>query len=359
MKKICLLGGKLQAFEVMYHARKLNMKVILVDKNPDVLIKDLVDEFHCFDIIQESEKLIDISKNVDYVIPVNENFSTIDFLEKISNQIKCYLLFDFDSYRISRDKKESKKYFKSINISTPLDNPTLPPYFIKPSCESGSVGTKIIYNDSDLKKIDPTMLIEEYVPGDVMSLEVVGDGKHFTVIKETKIHIDDNYDCHMVTPAEYNPKFRKIAYKLACNLKLKGIMDVEAINNINGIKTLEIDARFPSQTPITVYYSTGINLLQLLIQAYEHVIEEKIHEPAQNYCIFEHLLLKDEQLIPVGEHILSMNKNYRQVHRSEHIEIFQCDGKYDAFTVIVWNSDQKMAQMERKKAHEIIVKLKK
>lgn len=359
MKKICLIGGKLQAFEVLYHARKLKMDILLIDKNQNALIKNLVDEFHCFDIVQEPDKLVNISKKVDFIIPVNENFDTIDFLEKIKDQIKCHILFDFDAFRVSRDKKISKKYFKSINISTPLDKPTHPPYFIKPACESGSIGTSIIYDNVDLKNIDRSMIIEEYVSGDIISLEVIGDGKNFAVVKETKIHIDDNYDCHMVTPENYNADFRKISYELASNLKLKGIMDVEAINSENGIKVLEIDARFPSQTPITVYHSSGINLLQLLIQAYEYGIEEIIHENIHNYCIFEHLILKNGHLMPVGEHILSMGANYRQIYNSQFIEIFQCDTEYDAFTLIVWDKNYDMAQIQRKKAHEIILGLKK
>jgi pyrrolysine biosynthesis protein PylC len=80
MKQICLIGGKLQGFETAYHARKAGMGVVLVDRNKDAFIKHLVDTFHCFDIAEEPERLIEISKTVDAMIPVNENFDTIDFL---------------------------------------------------------------------------------------------------------------------------------------------------------------------------------------------------------------------------------------------------------------------------------------
>ncbi|MDK2947832.1 MAG: 3-methylornithine--L-lysine ligase, partial [Methanolobus sp.] len=32
-----------------------------------------VDIFHCFDVVREPEKLIELSENVDAIIPVNEN----------------------------------------------------------------------------------------------------------------------------------------------------------------------------------------------------------------------------------------------------------------------------------------------
>lgn len=41
-------------------------------------------------------------------------------------------------------------------------------------------------------------------------------------------------------------------------------MDVEAILTRYGWRVLEIDARFPSQTPVTVYLSTGVNLAMAL-----------------------------------------------------------------------------------------------
>ena len=37
------------------------------------------------------------------------------------------------------------------------------------------------------------MLVEEYVEGEVVSLEVIGDGNNFAVVKETLIHIDETY----------------------------------------------------------------------------------------------------------------------------------------------------------------------
>jgi pyrrolysine biosynthesis protein PylC len=41
-------------------------------------------------------------------------------------------------------------------------------------------------------------------------------------------------------------------------------MDVEAILHEGTLKVLEIDARFPSQTPMAVYHSTGVNMVEVL-----------------------------------------------------------------------------------------------
>ncbi|MBP1909572.1 3-methylornithine--L-lysine ligase PylC [Methanolobus bombayensis] len=357
MTTICMVGGKLQGFEVNYLAHKAGMNVVLVDRREKPLIRNAVDSFHCFDVVKEPGKLIKLSENVDAIIPVNENLETIEFLRSIKDELACPLLFDFDAYHISMDKKRSKDYFKSIDIPTPTNKPTSPPYFVKPPCDSSSIGTSIIYDDEGLEGLDPSMLIEEYVEGDVISLEVIGDGTHFSVVKETKIHIDDTHDCHMVTPIDNYPEFRKITYELAKNLNLRGIMDVEAIDSSRGLKVLEIDARFPSQTPTAVYHSTGINLVEMLMQAFSGEIQETDIVPETNYCIYEHLLLENGKLRPVGEHVLSQGDEYVQFQVSEGLEIYESRGMNmsSIFTLISYGTDREKTEKIRRSGMEMIL----
>ena len=51
---------------------------------------------------------------------------------------------------------------------------------------------------------------------------------------------------------------------LAEVLRLHGLMDLEVIQTPEGMRVLEIDARFPSQTPTAVWLSTGVNLAEHL-----------------------------------------------------------------------------------------------
>lgn len=379
MKTVCLVGGKLQGFELAYLAKKAEMRTVLVDRNPEALIRNYTDEFHCFDIIEDADRLIELSGKVDALIPLNENSECIAFLESVKEKLFCPIFFDFDAYRVSRDKKKSKEYFASVGVPTPLDRPDEPPYFVKPACESGSVGTSIIFDKEELQALDPSMLIEEYVEGDVVSLEIVGDGVRFAVVKETLVHIDGTYDCHKVTSLPYDPTFREIARILAEGLSLKGIMDVEAIQGKKGLKVIEIDARFPSQTPTVVYHSSGINLVELLFKAFEgrekrekegkrERKEKRVAEienggireiealPKDAFCIFEHLMLEKESLtlVPVGEHMLSENSEYGEYYSEEGLEIFLGRGKQAVFTLIAWASDRKEAEKVREKGLEIL-----
>lgn len=363
-KRICLIGGKLQGVEAAYLAKKAGLVVVLIDKNPSALAQSLCDEFHCFDIIKDKSRFISISETSDFMIPVNENEETIAFLESVSGEIKCPLLFDFGAYRVSSDKSDSKKYFKKINIPTPADKPDEPPYFVKPPSESGSVGARIIHSDDELKSVPANYLVEEYLEGPVISLEVVGDGKNYTVVKETYIHIDDVWDCFMVTPLPYDEIYRKIAFDLAKGLEIKGIMDVEAVSSQKGWKVLEIDARFPSQTPICVYFSSGANLLLLLIEAFSNPeFKEKGLLNSTNlkykdaYCIFEHFQKKDGALISGGEHLISAGSDFHPFTAGEGIEIFECTdgGGYRAYTVITYAKTEAEAKENRENAMSLIL----
>lgn len=367
-KRIILIGGKLQGVEAAYLAKKAGLYVILIDKTPTALAQSLCDEFHCFDVISDKERFIGLSESADYMIPVNENAETISFLKDIREEIKCMLLFDFDAYEISCNKSASKDYFKKIDIPTPADRPSEPPYFVKPPGESGSIGARIIETDGDLAAVPADYLVEEYVTGPVISLEVIGNGRDYIVVKETYIHIDDVYDCFMVTPLPYDEGYRKIAYDLAKGLKLTGIMDVEAVAGPRGWRVLEIDARFPSQTPICVYFSSGVNLLLLLIESFSNtetfVPEGLIHSMnskyADAYCIFEHFQKKDGKLISGGEHLISRGRDFHPFPvdpAGAGIEIFECTGpeSYHAYTVVSCGKTKEEAESRREKAKAFIL----
>ena len=364
-EKFCLIGGKLQGIEAAYLAKKAGLYVILIDKNPSAFAQSLCDEFHCFDITENKSRFIEISALSDYMIPVNENENTISFLKDMKNEIKCSLLFDFEAYDISSDKNKSKNYFKQIQVPTPLDSPNEPPYFVKPPSESGSIGAKIIQTKEELDLIPKDFLIEEYLTGPVISLEIIGNGKDCIVAKETQIHIDDVYDCRMVTPLPANEKYRKVARDLAKGLQLKSIMDVEAIDSQNGLKVLEIDARFPSQTPICVYFSSGINLLLLLIESFENkdsflqsgLAHSTNLKYVDSYCIFEHFQFKDGKLVSGGEHLISAGSDFHLIWAEQNngIEIFECTaGAYRAYTIICYEKTKKKTELKREWAMNFI-----
>ncbi|HVI41744.1 MAG TPA: hypothetical protein VM577_13920, partial [Anaerovoracaceae bacterium] len=125
-----------------------------------------------------------------------------------------------------------------------------------------------------------------------------------------EIHMDKVYDCKKVTAPcaitdEQREGFGLIAVKLAELVKLKGIMDVEVIDDHGEFKVLEIDARIPSQTPTVVYHTSGVNFVEELMELFCHgKLKTKEHNP-KKFCSYEHLFIKDGRITEHGEHIMS------------------------------------------------------
>ena len=279
--KIGIIGGKLQGFEVGYLAKIEKYNITVIDKRKFVIARIFANKFINFNIIKHLKKYLHIVNKLNYIIPTNENIQTLKFIFKHMDKVKCKILFDFNSFWKSQNKKISKEIFQILGFKTPLDNPRDPPFIIKPINKSGSIGVKLIEKKSELI-LPKNYLVEQYIEGPIISLEVIGDGYNYYTGIETKIHIDNIFDCYKVTTSKKNDDYRNIGIKIAEYIKLNGIMDIEAIKNDNNFYLLEIDARFPSQTPICVYHSSGINLIKELISINKKKITNTNFD---NFCI--------------------------------------------------------------------------
>jgi len=116
-------------------------------------------------------------------------------------------------------------------------------------------------------------IIQEYLAGPAYSIEVMGRPGGYTPLQITRLEMDCHHGCKRVLapsglPYHLTARFEAMAVALAEAVSLSGIMDVEAILHDGELKVLEIDARFPSQTPVTVYHSTGFNMVELLAQVF-------------------------------------------------------------------------------------------
>ncbi len=90
---------------------------------------------------------------------------------------------------------------------------------------------------------------------------------------------------------------------LAEVLRLHGLMDLEVIQTPEGMRVLEIDARFPSQTPTAVWLSTGVNLAEHLAACFfPYAPGPGLGAP--RFARYEHVLCKDGGLHFLGEHIM-------------------------------------------------------
>jgi pyrrolysine biosynthesis protein PylC len=225
------------------------------------------------------------------------------------------LAFDADAYRISSSKRESDRLFADIGVPAPLPWPGCGfPLIAKPVRGSGSEGVRLFHNQKQLEKCFSSIptndwVLQEYVAGPSYSLEVIGYPNNYTILQVTDLEMDEDYDCKRVlAPTQLLPEqvtqLEKISLKIAKALPLKGLMDVEVIVHNDQMKILEIDARLPSQTPTAVYWSKGINMLELLEQLFLNQ-ENKKSQQTERGVVYEHIKVTTEAIEVCGEHIMT------------------------------------------------------
>jgi 3-methylornithine--L-lysine ligase len=313
--KAAIIGGKLQGLEAVYLAEKAGWEVTVMDAVPNPPASGLCHRFLHTDITTQTnmEKHL---QPFDLVIPALENPKALTCLKKYAQCHQTPVLFDFDAYAVTSSKIESDKLLAGIDIPTPVPYPGCAfPVIVKPSEGSGSKGVRIIHDskqlDSHLATTSGQQIIQKVVHGPSYSLEIMGTPGNYMPLQITELEVDAVFDCKRVlAPGGLSPKlvatFNNIAIRIAQALALKGLMDVEVILENDILRVLEIDARLPSQTPITVYASTGVNMLQQLadrlLLSHEPVCET---HAAQRGVILEHIQVNGRALSVTGEHAMA------------------------------------------------------
>ena len=184
--------------------------------------------------------------------------------------------FDADAYAVSSSKAASNRLFERLQLPVPLPWPACGlPVVAKPSAGSGSRQVRLLTETEQLQtvfscgQVSEQWVLQEYLPGPVHSLEVIGFRNQYQALQVTDLAMDAVFDCKRVLapsklPADLTAAFEQMALTVADAINLTGIMDIEVVHCGDTFKILEIDARLPSQTPLTVFGSSGLNMVEIL-----------------------------------------------------------------------------------------------
>jgi len=325
--RIAVIGGRLQGIESTYLAHKEGWEVVLIDKDPGAPAAGMADRFLELDITGNNPELNGVLQTVDLIIPALENQDALNVLYEKSKKVEAALAYDPHAYRISSSKNRSNTLFTEQGVPAPEEWPACTlPVIVKPSGSSGSRGIRLVYQNDELHDIiesdeyrSQETVIQEFIPGPVYSIEVFGNRDSYIAGQITRIEVDTDYDCKSVhaptdIPNNLRESFRKYSRRIAQAVGLRGIMDVEAILRNDKWSVLEIDARFPSQTPITVYHSTGINYLAVLSDIFiRGTLYDFPRNSHEDPVVLEHIRVRPGRLDFIGEHALSGAGSLRSV----------------------------------------------
>lgn len=316
---VVIIGGKLQGVEALYLAEKAGLETILVDKNPFPIGQKFCNRFICQDVIDYTRDLLSLFQNAAFVLPALEDQETLRTLKSLSEVHGFTLIYDDDAYRISSSKLHSDQAMARYQVPVPLYYPKGTfPYVAKPSGGSCSQGVQRINDAASMAVFlkshsQDQWVIQEFLEGPSYSIEIIGTPGHYDTYHITELFMDEEYDCKRVLSRpdlkkSLKNRFQTIALQLGKMVQLKGIMDVEVIDHGGELKVLEIDARIPSQTPITVYHATGINMMMELYR--------KFYDPSilvkplakERYVSLEQVEVNGNNIKVSGEHIMTQSE---------------------------------------------------
>ncbi len=188
---------------------------------------------------------------------------------------------------------------------------------MKPDSASGSEGVRVVTCDKELREARASLeaaghevVIEEYVAGPSLSLEVLAWGGRAVPLQVTGLEFDAAYDCkRVVAPVDGVDAgtlavFDTAAVQLGEGLHLNGLMDVEVMVRDGEPKVLEIDARLPSQTPTAVFWSSGLNIVDALLETAASAAPPVVDRDPRRACVYQHVHAHAGLLEVLGEHVM-------------------------------------------------------
>lgn len=313
--KLGIVGGVLQGMEATYLARKAGYETLVIDRWKDAPALSLADQGVVLDVVQERGQAARMLGDCDAVLPANENMDTLRALSRMFEKMDVPLLFDLKAYETSSSKLLSNRFMESMGVPMPGSWPDCGfPVVVKPSGQSGSAGVTKATDTTELeagvrkvRQMGDEVIVQEFVEGPNISIEVIGDGTGAVPFVLTEVVLDGEYDCRMVRcPLEgidpaVERSFADMARKMAEELHLRGIMDVEAIVSKGAPKVLEIDARIPSQTPAAVYHATSVNLIERLVEMLVHGRSGSNDPSKRHAAVYEHVAVDGRTIRSCGE----------------------------------------------------------
>jgi len=321
---LCVAGGKLQGLEAVYLARKAKYKTILVDRDDGAPATPLVDEFYKLDITKEKEELRRVLRRADAVLPALEDLETLSHLEKTCRVLGIPYMQDNKAFKVTSNKLLLTELFQKLKLPYPKAWPQTDfPVVVKPAHKSGGMGVHRVDSQDGLSqavksvlKVDSEYLIQEYVRGLPLSLELFRVNGISHLLQVTVLEFDNDYGCkRVIAPYSISHNIEDSIFtmgeKIAEGLDLSGLTDLQVIHVFNDVRVIEANARLPSQTPTVVYNSTDLNILELTYEASVGSLPLEICVKPKRAVIYQHIKVSGNSLNVVGEHILSKAKGLR------------------------------------------------
>jgi pyrrolysine biosynthesis protein PylC len=322
--RVAIVGGRLQGIEAAYLCSKAGFATALIDSDSNPAAKSLCDEFHQINVLARGKKTKSLLRRCDAVLPAIENRKVLFVLQELCHELQVPFMQDNEAFWITSDKIESSKVLRSLRIPIPKPWPDSGfPLVVKPSNKSGSESVYRANNKNELKevleivrRVDSRPVVQKFIEGPAISLEVMSRKGVGHPLQITGLEFDERYGCKRVyapvqLPPNVEERMKMVGMRVASNLRLNGLTDVQALLEGATPKVNEINARLPSQTPSVVYHSTRINMVELLVKLFldNRLPTQRIH--SRRAVLYQHVKILGKELRVQGEHVMAEASDLR------------------------------------------------
>lgn len=251
---ILILGGGALGVQATTLAKAAGFHVLLADKNTACPAKALADEFFLIDAAK------DPLPKADLILPATESETVLTHLPAEN------VLFDLSAWNKTASRLAADEFLRSIGVAIPDYFPKgSEPYLVKP--DRGSFGKGIWVTEDFCEvggAVNAGFVTQEELDGPVWSQIVTGKPGRYTAHPPARL----TYNIRQRTGAQClsAPNADELAHtaeKIARELNLSGILEVEAIFHQGQWKVIDLNARLPMYTDEALL-ETGINLLEEL-----------------------------------------------------------------------------------------------
>lgn len=205
--------------------------------------------------------------NIDFIVPAHD--SAVLKLAEHSEQINAEVITsDIETCRICRSKKLTYELLRD-SIPVPQmfnkDHSLVFPIFLKPDVGQGSKGTYRVTSRQEIEfylEKDPTLLIQEYLPGKEYTIDCFTDKSGQLLFSEGRDRSRISNGISVNSRPVHNIRFQELASIINSKINFRGVWFFQVKERMTGeLVLMEVAPRIAGT--MALFRGIGVNFIQL------------------------------------------------------------------------------------------------
>lgn len=202
------------------------------------------------------------NQEIDIILPSHSEEIKAFIQSDLSNKL---VLSPLDVYQVTENKILCRAFLSNIGVLIPKQYPQTFPVIVKPIIGTGSKGTVKVNTPEELNfYYKKDMFYEEFIDGVEYTIDGVSNFNGKMVCCLPRIRLEKKGGLATKCITEKNEELEKLAKKIAEEMKLVGVWNLQCIKKNGKYYFIDINNRFPSGgMPLAT--ASGMNIPLILL----------------------------------------------------------------------------------------------